>query len=81
MNGEPDYEAYLRSFRYVYLNDDHCFEKLAFYKRTDIDEILNQAPIIVRKLDSFYQIIDGVHRASAALYHKKNTVKCVEFLN
>lgn len=79
--GTDDYDRYLSAHRFTTLLDDHTSEKLLQMRNLTPDIVRRFGPILVRRdSEGTLCIVDGVHRAAAAVYHAVDRLQTVEFL-
>jgi len=75
------YQKYLDDFRFQYLNDDYHIEKYEQLLQFSSEELEQLPLILTMPVEQGFQILDGVHRATACTHHGYDKIKCAVITN
>lgn len=71
------YGIYLHQYRFRYLGSDYTVENLLKMKSLTPAEIKRLPPILVKAINDYYLILDGIHRASLKFAKQEREIDCV----
>ncbi len=73
------YLEYLSRYQYARLCDDYSLERFLELSSLELEKLRTLPPILVKPNGDRYLILDGVHRAAAALFRNFETINSVIF--